>query len=223
MKISLIHPSRGRAEKCMKTLIEWIVCCSGNPEIIIEHITSIDEDDPQKELYKALLDQHSWVIVNDNQNVVQATNKAAKCAKGDVIIYLSDDFKCPEGWDQLIADCFTRSLDGSFLEGPILLKVDDCLQKFDAEVVTIPIMNRALYNKLGYFWNPEYEGSFVDNDLYHVCKNNAWLAHAQNLRFPHEHYSIGKSVHDETYKRQNNNFETGKKIFTKRKSENFPI
>ena len=128
MKISLIHPSRGRAEKAMHTLINWMVNASDSPNIEIEHITSIDEDDEQKELYKALLEGQSWVIVNDNQNVVKATNKAAKCAKGDIIVYMSDDFKCPENWDELIVKEFIKNeikdlADGGFL--PMILKVDD--------------------------------------------------------------------------------------------------
>jgi glycosyltransferase involved in cell wall biosynthesis len=217
MLISLIHPSRGRAEKAMETLCYWIVNSSNDPSIQIEHITSVDEDDPQKQLYKSLLEGQSWVIINDNTNVVQATNKAAKCAKGDIIIYLSDDFKCPEDWDELLVSFFEN------VEIPMLLKVDDCLQKFSMELVTIPIMNRKLYEKLGYFWNPEYEGSFVDNDLYHVCKNNNWISLDSTLKFPHEHYSIGASIHDETYKKQDNNFESGKLIFQKRKQQKFPL
>jgi len=211
MKISLIHPSRGRAGKAFETYLTWINLISFDNKI--EHILSIDLSDSDLENYKLL--PFSKVIINDNKNVVEATNIAAKEATGDILVYLSDDFKCPQNWDELIISFFENN------EMPTLLKVDDCLQKFSSELITMPIMNRKLYEILGYFWNPLYEGSFVDNDLYHTCKK--YIFNAPELKFEHLHYSIGKALHDETYKRQDNNFESGKLIFQKRKSLNFPI
>lgn len=218
MKITLLHPSRGRAEKAKATLDFWIKNASG--KIFVEHILSLDDDDPEIEKYKELFSnlKGSAGIVGANTCVVEATNSAAEISKGDVLIYLSDDFKCPKDWDLLISKYFIK--DSGV---PQLLKVDDCLQKFNVPVLTIPIMNSALYKNLGYFWHPGYRSMFVDEDLFWVCKNNNWLTEAEELKFPHEHCTIGKAVRDETYIRSEKNWDSGKEFFALRKSQNFPL
>lgn len=188
----------------------------------IEHILSLDSDDPQRSGYISLFEgtespYTKSIRVNDNTCVVEATNKAAQVATGDILIYLSDDFKCPQDWDKLIVDRMHTYHD------PLLIKVDDCLQPFNADVLTIPIMNRALYDRLGYFWNPIYRSQFVDQDLHHVCLNNKWLKLCPELQFPHDHYVNGKAVRDETYNRNAANWDTGKKIYHERKRQGFPI
>lgn len=213
MKITLLHPSRGRANKALETFIYWVNQSSGENEI--EHILSIDNDDVQKSSY--LGTGETLIVCSDNQDVVQATNKAASSSTGDILLYLSDDFKCPKDWDKLIVEKVKNN------SGKWLLKVDDCLQKFEVPVLTIPIMSRALYTKLGYFWNPLYKSMFVDEDLYWVCRNNGWIIEAPDLIFPHEHCSIGKAENDETYKRSSANWNQGKEVFRVRKLQGFPI
>lgn len=215
LTISLIHPSRGRAEKARKTLDYWIEQSSGR--VHIEHILSIDSSDnatPYMEQFSEL--PFSCGIQNDNTCVVEATNQAAKVSKGDILIYLSDDFKCPKHWDLLILEQIQN-------DKPQLLKVDDCLQKFDVAVLTIPIMNRKLYETLGYFWFPEYKSMFVDEDLFWTVNNNGWLYLAIDLKFPHEHHSLGMCENDTTYKQSEANWNQGKELYNKRKLEGFPL
>jgi len=215
MKISLIHPSRGRPTKALSTFKHWIGQASGKIEL--EHILSIDLDDETKGAY--LVQFHSSkILINDNDCVVKATNHAAKISTGDVLIYLSDDFMAPKDWD---LEIFSRKLHES--KEPVLLKVHDNLQPFNKDVLTIPIMNRVLYERLGYFWHPEYLSMFVDQDLYHVCKNNNWLQYAPLLIFPHEHYSIGKATRDATYVRSDKNWIQGEILYRQRQSEGFKI
>lgn len=207
MKFSLIHPSRGRPQQAYGTVTEWI-SKSGNVEV--EHILSIDTSDPLKVEYDNLFPSY---LCNDNKSVVEATNNAAKQATGDVLIYLSDDFKCPDNWGELI--------EAKGLTGEWVLKVDDCLQPFNVAVLTIPIMSRSVYNKLGYFWHPEYKSMFCDEHLYWKAKLNNWLVMAPELKFPHHHYSVGKAQHDETYKNSEANWDQGKAVFAKHKAEGF--
>lgn len=217
MKITLLHPSRSRAHKAHNTFLYWMDKLSNDSNIRIEHILSLDESDTQVEEYKNLFKQSSTIIVNDNTCVVEATNHAARQAKGDILIYLSDDFLCPKNWDLSLVEKFKN------VTTPMLVKVDDCLQKFDVAVLTIPIMNKELYKKLGYFWHPEYKSLFVDEDLYWVCKENGWLTFAPELKFEHLHCSVHKSERDETYIRSEQNWDSGKAAFAKRKEQNFPL
>lgn len=213
MKITLIHPSRGRPQKAFYTHIEWLKCASGDYEI--EHLLSLDTDDTKLNDYKCLFESY---LEYPNTCVVEATNHAAKFATGDIMVYLSDDFKCPDNWDKLIIEAF-----GDKINTPCLLKVDDCLQKFHVDVVTIPIMTNMLYNNLGYFFHTEYKSMFCDQHLYWACKNRGWLLEAPHLKFEHYHYSIGKSFKDETYARSDNNWEQGKALYALHQKQNFPI
>ena len=115
MRISLIHPSRSRPEKSKLTYDYWISKSSGQVEI--EHILSLDFSDHLSKEYDVFLST-SIVLYSHNTCVVEATNIAAKQSTGDILIYLSDDFKCPNNWDLLILDKIQSNK-------PQLLKVDN--------------------------------------------------------------------------------------------------
>lgn len=243
MKITLLHPSRGRAKKARETFDFWISKSSGRVEI--EHMVAIDEDDNQKyDYYRAFENSKTSIIIcAETSDVVSATNNIAKFATGNIFVYLSDDFKCPDKWDIQLSIIFSDQLEsdtrvinyehpifgkGSIEPGkpvykPKLIKVDDCLQPFHVAVLTIPIMNCELYKILGYFWHPGYNSMFVDEDLYWTCFNNGWMEMHPELLFPHEHVANGKAQNDDTYKRSAANWDTGKEFFKKRKSLNFPL
>lgn len=213
MVISLIHPSRGRSTKAKETAKKWIEQAGGG--IKIQHIFSLDLSDYDKDNYYG--GDNSIILINDNQSVVEATNKAAKIAMGDIFLYLSDDFDCFPHWGLSVL----KEFEGE--DRPLLLKVDDCLQHFSVPVLTIPIMNRKLYSQLGYFWHPEYKSMFVDEHLYWVCKKLNCMKLASHLKFEHKHVSVGKAQDDETYRRSSANWEQGKAVFARHKAEGFPV
>jgi len=239
MKISLIHPSRGRPQKSLETCKRW-VDRSGYKDIQI--VISIDRDDSARiqyienardlELYvlnnelKFPLAEYdgsstrpiaAFSISHSNKSVVEATNRAVRQAHGDIFIYLSDDFDCPENWGPLII----KEFEG--VTTPQLIKVDDCLQPFRTPVLTIPIMNRQLYERLGYFWHPSYKSMFVDEDLFWTTRKLKALKYCQHLKFEHKHVSVGKAQDDETYRRSAANWTQGEQVFLDRKQAGFPV
>jgi hypothetical protein len=209
--ISLIHPSRGRPEKSHDNTIDWIILAG----CAVECIVSIDSDDPKWQEYVKTYYTYT-VLINNNTSVVEATNHAAKQAKGDILLYLSDDFKCFPNWGKAVEAEFAN------YSGPTLIKVDDCLQKFHVPVLTIPIMNRELYTKLGYFFHPDFKSMFCDEHLYWKTMQLGALKFAPHLKFEHCHVSVGKAQDDETYRRSAKNWEQGKAMFAKHKSAGFP-
>lgn len=218
MKISLLHPSRGRPEKSFKNAMHWLLLSRGDVEIII----SLDSDDKELNKYIKLYDGSVFkarqkIIINDNKSVVEATNKAAELSTGDILIYLSDDFDCFFDWDKKVIKEF------EYANYPLLIKVDDCLQKFLVPVLTIPMMNRQLYEKLGYFWHPEYKSMFVDCDLYETVSRMDAIKLCDYLKFEHKHVSVGKAENDETYRRSEANWSQGQALFNKRKTLGFPL
>ena len=211
--VSLLHPSRSRPEKAFKTAQEW-ANESGLNEI--NYVISLDSDDPLLEYYKHLYSTKG-LIVNDNKSVVDATNKAAAHSTGDILVYLSDDFKCFPDWGKVITE---RIGDTS---KPVMLKIDDCLQDFHVGVLTMPVMTRTLYNLLGYFWHPAYFSMHVDVDLYETCKRLGVIKYAKDIKFPHWHVSNGKAPDDETYRRSAANWNQGLEVIKKRRALGFPV
>lgn len=220
--ISILHPSRGRPEKSYSNAKQWIEKAGCEVELIV----SVDESDRYNDYINTysrnwFLDpngvQRKQIIVNKNTSVVDATNHASKESKGDILVYLSDDFKCFDNWGLAVL----KEFEGE--NRPLLIKVDDCLQKFDVPVLTIPIMNRALYERLGYFWHPGYKSMFVDEDLYWTARKLGALKNCEHLKFKHEHPANGKAPDDETYRRSAANWDQGKEFFKQRRAQGFPI
>jgi hypothetical protein len=209
MKISLIHPSRGRAKKSRETTLKWM----SSTKVPTELIVSCDTDDRCANEYLSLYPNEC--IMSNNTSVVEATNKAAAISTGDILVYLSDDFDCFENWGEALINEFEK------YAGPALIKVDDCLQKFHVRVLTIPIMNRLCFSSLGYFWHPGYKSMFVDEHLYWRTRKLGFLKSAPHIKFEHRHVSVGKAENDETYRRSAANWEHGKSLFAIHKSIGF--
>ncbi len=207
MVISLIHPSWGRPVKGYDTAKKWI----DQAGVKVEHIFSLDDSDAYAQSYK-ILDK---LIIRNNRSVVQAANRAAEIATGEILIYLSDDFNCFPNWGVTIeAIC-------QHYQGEYLIKVHDGLQRFEAEVLTIPIMSKYLYKSLGYFYHPSYLSMWVDVDLYHTCKNRGVIKNHREVTFEHQHYSVGKMKQDETNRRSDANWNQGKQVLQMRQREGF--
>lgn len=212
MRISLIHPSRGRAQKSRATTFKWMSLT----EVPVELIVSCDASDPKAKEYQIAYGGKCLIL--ENNSVVEATNKAASLSRGDILVYLSDDFDCFPGWGEALVDEF-KKYDGQ----PTLIKVDDCLQKFEVPVLTIPIMNRQCYDKLGYFWHPGYKSMFVDEHLYWRTRKLGFLKMAPHIKFEHKHVSVGKSQDDETYRRSAANWNQGKELFARHRAMGFTV
>lgn len=208
--ISLIHPSRGRPQKSYDNAMMWMRL-SG---VLTELIVSLDHDDPKLPEYQKL---YSGVIIGQNEGLVQATNRAAAQAKGDILVYLSDDFACFPNWGQALVAEFEK------YTGPTLIKVDDCLQEFHVQVLTIPIMNKACHNLLGYFFHPGYRSMHCDEHLYHRARKLGVLKMAPHLKFEHKHVSVGKAEDDETYRRSSANWDQGKLKLAEHRRMNFSV
>lgn len=210
--ISLIHPSRGRPEQSFANATEWL-SKAGNVDV--ELIVTVDTTDSKLGIYQHLYGSQAYAF--DHTSVVHATNNGASMAKGDILIYLSDDFKCPNKWGELVV----KEFEGE--KRPLMLKVDDALQKFHVTILTIPIMNRSLYEKLGYMWHPAYKSMHVDVDLFYTCQKLGAIKNCPHLVFEHHHPANGKAQNDETYTRSAANWNQGLDILNRRKKQGFPV
>lgn len=218
MKISCLHPSRNRAIRAHAAYSDWLFKTSGKHEI--EWIVSIDNDDQQADEYRLRFNPYAASIIqHNNRSLVDAVNRAAQASTGELLVVVSDDFTCPEGWDDSLAKISKTE--------PCAIWVNDGYSypkpSPDNRLLTLPILNRAAYLQLGYVYYPGYFSMFADNDLYEVCDANGWIVDAGHLTFTHNHPSIGLNPEDSTYLRQNSRqaWQIGKRLFEQRKAKEF--
>lgn len=225
--ISVIHPSRGRPEKSARTLQKWISSASGKHRI--EFIISLDHDDSELSNYGDTIGTLNMVhelhilnlIIGHNRSAIEAINLAASESKGDVLIVVSDDTDCPEGWDKIIMDDIINfEVLRKGLGVGTVIKYDDGIQK---EIVTMPVMDRAFYNRFGYIYNPVYKHAFCDTELTEVAKRTGCLVKKLDILFKHNHYSVTGVTRDAIYERSDAHHDEGKRIFHERKKRNFDL
>jgi hypothetical protein len=66
-----------------------------------------------------------------------------------------------------------------------------------------PILSRALYNKRGYVFHPEYFGVFCDNDFTVRTQLECPILQVKGLEWNHDHPSNGTRVEDDVVRHQN--------------------
>lgn len=225
--ISIIHPSRGRAKKALETANKWIE----NAGVDISYILSIDEDDNVDE-YEFIFGKWFFVEgwkdiglskpvirqkcvhrnIHKNRSAIDAINNAAKNTNGKIIIVISDDFDCPLNWGRKII---------SEVEGKTdwILKTPDGIQPW---IITLPIMDRAYYNRFGYIYHPDYQHMFCDTEMSCVADLTGRRITA-NIPFKHNHYSIGGMTKDAISERADKTWEQGEKLFLSRYRQNFGL
>jgi len=219
--ISLIHPSRGRPEKSYETLQKWIDNSSNLNCNKWDLVVSLDYDDYHLNKYHNNMRKlHGWsdytytkVIVNNNKSAIEAINKGAEEACGDIMIVVSDDTDCPMHWDKIITDAVRGQKD-------FVMKVDDGIQK---NIVTMPIIDGAYYERYGYINNPIYAHAFCDLELTEVAKRTKRLIKRMDIKFPHLHYSVTGEKPDATYQRSDAHYESGKRLYNERLKRNFDL
>lgn len=181
MSISVLHPSRNRPEKAFQTAKKWFNRSGLNS---IEYILSLDTDDERLAEYpNQMLTQtgnhKGFVIKNPNRSAVDAINNAAKIATGDILIVVSDDTDCPENWGQLIEMETVGKKD-------FVLRFEDGIQPW---LITMPVIDRAYYNRFGYIYYPEFRHMFCDTTFSHIAYGLNKVIRSHHL-FQHLHYSV---------------------------------
>jgi len=208
MKISLIHPSRNRAQQACETALLWIDSADNE----VEYILSLDDDDESRISYLELFPQQVMFSSNANRSAIDAINNAAKIATGDLLIVISDDFYPFAHWDTLLLAEVAGKAD-------FLMKTQDGIQP---ELITLPIMDRAYYNRFGYIYHPDYLHMFCDNELTAVGHMLGRVI-TSTLLFEHKHYSVGKAERDALYTRNENTWDQGLHLFSERRKINFGL
>lgn len=201
--ISLLHPTRSRPTQSFRTFRKWIEKASSYVGTAIQFIPSVDIDDPTLQDYIAQYGNFGVnVIVGNNRSAVDAINNAAKVAEGNILIVVSDDTDCPDNWADKILEATAGKTDW-------IAKTPDGIQKW---IITMPLLDRAYYNRFGYIYHPDFRHMFCDTFL--TCVADLTGRKIQvNIPFIHNHYSTGKSIKDGISIRADATWSDGEKTF----------
>jgi hypothetical protein len=210
---SLLHPSRGRPGQALDYMSRWVTRCSDHNDI--EYILSLDTDDC--EAYRPILlglagKLNLRAVIAPNKSLVEALNRAAPLARGNVYIFVSDDFEPPEAWDVKIQEAVLYS------KKPWALFVDDGLQEKPIKTQTMTIISEAFYRNTGYMYYPEYISMFADNDYTMTAKQTGCVVYAYHLVFRHNHPIAKRAQWDATYEWENRSeaWSVGRRVYEKR-------
>jgi hypothetical protein len=204
MRISVIHPSKGRPEMCFNTAEKWIKTADNH----VQYIISLDKNDTSN----YVISSHVIPLKSDNRSAIDAINKAAKIAYGDILIVVSDDTDCPPHWDTFLL----KHLKG---KSDFCAKVDDGLQP---TLVTMPIVDRIFYERYGYIYHPDYLHMHCDQELTSVAIMTGKYIKLP-LSFPHLHYTSGATPYDAVYAKNNATWVQGETLFNERLKTNFGL
>jgi hypothetical protein len=182
-----------------------------------EWIVSLSKKDATiEQYYQTFTDSHAVLVTTESTNMVEATNEIAKLCAGQLIILVSDDMWSCELWDSKILHKF------EMINGPGILQVSDGIT---VKKLTIPIMNREAYAKLGYVYHPDYISLFADDDLRKTALQHGMYYNGTDIMIEHRHYSVKKANYDKTYQSENSKlaWTIGEKTFFERAKNKFPI
>lgn len=205
--ISIIHPSRGRPNRSSETFFKWSACTK-YPDGV-HWLCSLDLDDDIG-AYMDAYTHHGFTImspiISKNSSSIEAINNAAnhwRC-DGDIIMVVSDDTEPVQDWDvKLLAEVEGKN--------DWILKTQDGIQSY---IITMPIMDRAYYNRTGYIYHPDFQHLFCDTYLTCVADIKGRKI-TSNLLFKHNHYSVNGTPPDELHKRNDATWKQGQETFIK--------
>lgn len=145
--------------------------------------------------------------------------KMGKCDDSDIVIFASDDFMAPQGWDTYLTDKLKD-------KGDVALMVRDGYQLPDSSnmlhaAITIPIMTYGCLKKLNMtIYHPAYNHMFSDCELYNNLKDLN-LLYDDRLNdetiFEHLHYAAGKRGTDQADQAYNSKWVEDEVTWNKRK------
>lgn len=176
----------------------------------MELIVSLDADDPMLDSYKRIYPE---VVIHTNRSAVDAVNLAATKATGEIMIVVSDDTECPASWDLVIK----RAVAG---QSDYVLKTFDGVQQW---IVTMPILDRAYYNRFGYIYHPSYRHQFVDTHFTHVADVLKRIIWRNDITFHHAHYSVMRNRPDKVSQRADSTWNEGKRTYLKMLRKNLGL
>ena len=207
MKLSLLHATRGRPDRCLAVREEWM-SKAGTPKLV-EHIFGIDADDDMT--VEAVLPYHAVVVLRP-KGCFRAYNLAAAASTGDILIPIEDDLHPEDGWDDNIRHAMQFQWDRV-----AMLAVGDGQNKCIEWCVT-----RKFYEERGLF-HDDYYGLFGDTEWrFRARLDRIPTVPAPSIIFHHNQFKPGGSASDLIYERKQGRYLDDEMTFNKRGRAGWP-
>jgi hypothetical protein len=173
-------------------------------------LAKLDEDDPSLSEYNL---KGVTPAIGTSTSKIDAINRDIPKSGWDILVDVSDDFvfvrqgfddiiRLHCGWDDVV------NFPEPFAKG---------------RIVIMAVMGNKYYNRFGYIFNPVYMSLFCDDELTEVSKLTGAYKFVQEDIFYHAHPSAGYGKPDRQTVFTESFWNTDKKTFEKRKSENFGL
>lgn len=217
MKLLYKLPSRSRPQKLFAA-IDNILLMAKHPDFAILVTLDIDDDTVAntpvlKRLYAyPQIDAYCGTSLSK----ISAVNRDMAFAPNwDIVIATSDDMEfIKPGFDlDIIAD-MPEHLDA-------VIHYPDGFPHGD--ILSLPVMGRKYYERLGYIYNPIYQSLFCDNEALIVAERMGKLIKSDRAIVRHNHPAWGQCAMDAQYRRTEALYAVDKKTFERRTRLNFPI
>jgi hypothetical protein len=151
---------------------------------------------------------------------VDATNHAAACSVGRVLVVISDDIYPCNGWDQEL-----KKIGHLWSDKECVVRVRTGGTADQRGLMAVQILNRRRYERLGYLFHPSYISMYADDDYSLHAERDGVVVNAPHILMRHEHWTTGERPMDEVYRRQNapERYKQGEENLKRRIAAGFPI
>ena len=213
---SLVHPT-ARPSEWWQTRDKWIAMASGDADF--EYVVCADWKDfgtiTPKDAEPARL-----VWNYGKPCSVDATNVAAQCATGKVLVVISDDIYPCQDWDLRLAE-----IPELWSDKPCVLRVSTGGTADQRGLLTVQVLNRARYEQVGYLFHPGYVSMHSDDEFSIRAELDGVVVNRPDILFRHEHWSTGERPMDPVYERQNapRRYQYGAALLKWRQENGFPV
>lgn len=201
MKISILTPSRNRAENLSRMVQSAVHTSSGYNKL--QFLNYIDDDDPSINFYKSeqnKLNFSNYVdffnTISVHQSVSKSWNVLASEALArdcDILIMGNDDqvFQT-QNWDSILVDEINK-----FDHSLYCMWFDD---KINARYhCAFPIVPKEWFEILGYFTPGIFHFGYNDAWIFDVAKRAGITKFIPTVTVEHMHFTVNKAEYDETY------------------------
>lgn len=188
---SLLHPTV-RPKAWSMAAVNWFKNCD-NPDAV-EYVLvpeRTDEFTESDDLRQYLPFKNA--VIGFNQfpaSTVGGSNYAASLASGKIFITLADDFYSTPHWDTIILGLLEGKLDQEVVVWP-----DTGISGFDDHFISLPILTKAYYDRVGYLFWHEYSSYYADADFTEeAVKNGVEIIRARDtLKLHHVRGGLDQS------------------------------
>jgi len=218
MKILFKYATRGRPDWFRSTLSIYYNMISADCDF--EFVITIDEDDESMNTpsIKAFMNGIKYLkyYYGTHKNKIEAINDNLENLDYDILFIVSDDM-IPQvkGFDKIIINDMKKNFPN----------IDGALHYHDGfcgkdNTITLSIMGKKLYEKIGYVYHPDYWSLYCDNEFTDVVRELD--KYFYNPKVIVEHKWHGGRNADETYKASNRSSDHDEKVYNDRKELGFP-